>query len=91
MYKYSKDRGVATSMWADLMTFQNAWALQIMKYFVNNKRTAKDTRNDASTSKLQTAFSLAARLSKLPRAKGMKRCDFPGMALDNSVRIDFCL
>lgn len=33
------------------MTFQNTWAPQIMKYFVNNKRTAKDTRNAAYTAK----------------------------------------
>lgn len=42
----------------DLMTFRNAWVVQIMKYFVNNK-IAKDTRNDASTLKLYPTFSLA--------------------------------
>lgn len=72
------------------MTFQNTWAPQIMKYFVNNKRTAKDARNAAYTSKQQAAFSLAPRLSKLPCAKGMKRRDFPGMALDDPAAITLC-
>lgn len=65
VYKCWKGREISCMIyWVDLMTFRNARALRIMKYSVNNKRTAKDTRNDASTWKLRTAFSLAtSRLS----------------------------